>query len=53
MRYYVLSVSDNECLRSFSSRKDAVYWCKVNQISSLPDGSWEDDYSIVEGDSSA
>ena len=36
-------------LRSFDNRKDAVYWCSVNQISPLPDYEWKDDYYISEG----
>lgn len=42
------SVRDRLPLKTFSTRKDAVYWCKVNQVSHLPDGEWEDDYEIVE-----
>ena len=35
-------------LKVFATRKDAVYWCKVNQKSSPPDGEWEDDYELLE-----
>ena len=36
----------NKLLKRFVTRKDAVYWCKVNQKTSLPDGEWDDDYYI-------
>jgi hypothetical protein len=32
----------------FPTRKEAVYWCKINQISAIPDGEWEDDYVLYE-----
>lgn len=46
--YKVYSRINDKLLQSFKTRKDAVYWCKVNQISLLPDGEWEDDYYIAE-----
>ena len=45
-KYIVYRRHDNQLMKSFDRRKDAVFWCKVNQISYLPDGEWEDDYFI-------
>lgn len=45
--FLVVNRSNHKFVYAASQRKDAVYWCKVNQISSLPDGEWEDDYLIT------
>lgn len=37
---------NNRLLRTFPTRKDAVYWCKVNQLSPYPNGTWTDDYYL-------
>lgn len=47
-KFNVYLRKDHQFIRSFTYRKDAVYWCKVNQISLLPDGEWGDDYIIEE-----
>lgn len=32
----------------FNTRKEAVYYCKVNQTLPLPDYKWDDQFEIVE-----
>jgi hypothetical protein len=47
-QFLVYRRKDMVFLRSFETRPDAVWWCGINQISSLPDGEWEDDYYLLD-----
>lgn len=42
----VYRVRDNAFVHYAQSEADAVFWCKMNQLSVLPNGSWEDDYYL-------
>lgn len=35
-------------IATFDTRKDAVYYCKVNQSLPLPNYEWDDEFEIVE-----
>lgn len=46
--FNVYQLKDGKLLQRFDSRKDAVYFCKVNQSLPLPDYEWEDEFEIRE-----
>jgi hypothetical protein len=45
-KHKVYRRKDNKFLSSFDTRKDAVFYCKVNQTLPLPDYEWEDEFEI-------
>ena len=41
-------IRKGRAVATFLTRKDAVYYCKVNQTLPLPNYEWEDEFEIVE-----
>lgn len=46
--FNVYRIRDNQQLETFHSRKDAVFFCKVNQSLPIPIYEWEDEFDIRE-----
>lgn len=46
--YKIYRRKNGELLACFSSRKEAVFYCKVNQTLPTPDYEWEDEFEIQE-----
>jgi len=48
--FRVYNRKTNQLLKEFPSRKEAVFFCKVEQTLPLPDYDWEAEFSIVPED---
>jgi hypothetical protein len=44
--FQVFRIKDEQFMGEFKTRKDAVYFCKVEQTLPLPDYEWEDEFDI-------
>ena len=44
--FVVVNRKSKKVMGRFLTRKDAVYWCKVNQSLPIPDYEWEDEFCI-------
>jgi hypothetical protein len=48
MLFEVFRRKGGQFVRAFRARKDAVYFCKVEQTLPTPDYEWEDEFEIRE-----